>query len=195
MHLLLSILIIMIAYGFGSISSAVITCKLLHLPDPRSQGSGNPGATNVLRIGGKKAALLTLLGDTLKGAVPVLIAKSLGFNPFILSLVAFAALIGHLYPVFFAFKGGKGVATAFGCLISLSWPVGLALLASWVIIYILFRISSLAALITAICAPFYAWYFTNPIYVILVCVMSVLLIYRHHSNIKKLFGGKEHRLR
>src|SRR6476620_10986064 len=113
----------LIGYLFGSISSAVITCKLLGLPDPRTQGSNNPGTTNVLRIGGKKAAIITLMGDVLKGVFPVLLAKWYGINDLGLALVTFAAFFGHLYPIFTGFQGGKGVATAFGCMTALSWPV------------------------------------------------------------------------
>src|SRR5689334_17854922 len=139
------IIAFIIAYLIGSISTAIVTCKIMRLPDPRDQGSGNPGATNVLRFGGKKAAIITLMGDMLKGVIPVLAAKWFGFNTVGLSLVAFAAFLGHLYPIFFRFQGGKGVATAFGCFIALSWPLGLLLAATWLIIAILFRYSSLAA--------------------------------------------------
>lgn len=192
---MLEILIaIIIAYCFGSISSAIITCKLLRLPDPRTQGSGNPGATNVLRIGGKKAALATLLGDILKGVIPVLLAKWYGLATLGLALVALAAFIGHLYPVFFRFQGGKGVATFFGCILALAWPVGVAIIATWLIIAILFRYSSLAAVISAIAAPFYTWFFTSPTYTIIVCVISILLIYRHRSNIQNLLAGKEDKI-
>src|SRR5689334_2023795 len=122
---------IIIAYLFGSLSTAIILCKILQLPDPRSQGSGNPGATNVLRYGGKKVAILTLLGDIIKCAIPILFAKWYGLNEIGLALVAFAAFLGHLYPVFFHFKGGKGVAAALGCWLALSWPVGVLLFLTW----------------------------------------------------------------
>lgn len=185
---------IIIAYLIGSISSAIITCRLLGLPDPRQQGSGNPGATNVLRFGGKKAAIITLLGDTLKGVIPVLVAKWMGFDEVSLSCIAFAAFFGHLYPVFFRFQGGKGVATAFGCFIALAWPLGLALAFTWLAIAVTFRYSSLAALITAACAPLYAWYFTNPSYTIMASMMSILLIYRHNKNIQNLVRGTEKKI-
>lgn len=187
-------LAILIAYLFGSISSAIITCKIFGLPDPRSQGSGNPGATNVLRIGGKKAGIVTLLGDILKGVIPVLLAKWIGIHSLGLALVALAAFIGHLYPLFFRFQGGKGVATFFGCLIALSWPVGLTIIVTWLIVAILFRYSSLAALIAALTAPFYTWYFTNWSYTIVICIISILLIYRHHNNIRKLLAGTESKI-
>lgn len=189
-----ALIAILIAYFFGSISSAVVVCKFMGLPDPRSEGSRNPGATNVLRIGGKKAAIITLLGDVLKGVIPVFAAKLYGFDVVALSFITFAAFIGHLYPVFFGFHGGKGVATAFGCIITLAWPVGLALIATWLIIAIVFRYSSLAALVAALLAPFYTWYFTNLDYTVMACVISVLLIYRHQNNIRNLMAGKESKI-
>lgn len=188
------IVAVIIAYLFGSISTAIVTCKIMGLPDPRKQGSGNPGATNVLRFGGKKAAIITLLGDMLKGMIPVLVAKWYGLNTLGLSLVAFAAFLGHLYPVFFRFQGGKGVATAFGCLVALSWPLGLALLATWLVIAMTFRYSSLAALLAALLAPLYAWYFTPIQYTLTTCVISFLLIWRHRKNIQNLITGKERKI-
>lgn len=186
-----TLIAIVIAYLVGSISSAIITCKIMRLADPRTQGSGNPGATNVLRIGGKKAAIITLLGDVLKGVAPVLAAKIYGFDTASLSLITFATFIGHLYPVFFRFQGGKGVATALGCLLALSWPLGLTLAATWLLMAFVFRYSSLSALTAALLAPFYAWYLTNVDYTILMTLMSALLIYRHRQNIRNLFTGKE----
>jgi len=183
-----------IGYLFGSVSSAIVTCKILGLRDPRTVGSGNPGATNVLRLGGKKAASITLLGDILKGLIPVLIAKMLGFSPTILALVAFFAFLGHLYPIFFRFQGGKGVATALGCLLGLAWPIGFMMIITWFVIAFIFRYSSLAALITATLAPFYTWYFTNEIYTLIVALMSLLVIYRHQQNIRKLFRGEESKI-
>lgn len=195
MHLSIEpILAILIAYLFGSISSAIVICKCMRLPDPRKQGSGNPGATNVLRFGGKKAAILTLIGDILKGVIPVLAAKWYGFDTLILSMITFAAFLGHLYPVFFRFQGGKGVATAFGCLIALAWPVGVALAGTWLIAAFLFRYSSLASLIAAVLAPFYAWYFTNNNYTLMTLMISLLLIYRHRKNIRNLMTGTESRI-
>lgn len=183
---------IYIAYLLGSLSSAIIVCKLMGLPDPRTQGSRNPGATNVLRIGGKKAAALTLFGDVLKGFLPVLLAKWYGFPAYVIALIAFAAFLGHLFPIFFRFNGGKGVATAIGCLLALSWPVGLCWIATWLIIALLFRYSSLAALIASLLVPFYIWYFThNKIYVMTIALMSLILIIRHRRNIANLINGKE----
>lgn len=184
-----------IAYLFGSISSAIIVCKLMGLPDPRTEGSQNPGATNVLRIGGKKAALITLFGDMLKGVIPVLIAKELGFTATGLALVTLAAFIGHLFPIFFRFQGGKGVATALGCLLALNLPVGLCWIATWLIMAILFRYSSLAALTASLLAPFYIWFFTHRLVLVgAVAVMSLMLIYRHRTNIAKLIAGKENKI-
>lgn len=194
MYYIDSIIAVIIAYCIGSVSSAVVTCHILHLPDPRTQGSGNPGATNVLRFGGKKAAILTLLGDVLKGVIPVLLARAYGLDTTSIALVAFAAFIGHLYPIFFRFQGGKGVATAFGCIIALSPPAGFSLGAIWLINAILFRYSSLAALIAALAAPIVLWYFTNNVYAITLCVMSALLIYRHRQNIHQLLTGKEKKI-
>lgn len=188
------IIAVIIAYLFGSISTAIIVCKIMGLPDPRNQGSGNPGATNVLRFGGKKAAIITLVGDMIKGVIPVLAAKWYGLDVIGLSLVALAAFLGHLYPIFFRFQGGKGVATAFGCLVALSWPVGIALAVTWLILAAAFRYSSLAALLTAILAPFYTWYFTNDYYAVTAGAISILLIYRHRKNIQNLIAGKESKI-
>ena len=184
-----------IAYLFGSISSAIIVCKAARLPDPRTQGSRNPGATNVLRIGGKKAAIVTLLGDTLKGVIPVLLAKWYGLDELGLALVTFAAFFGHLYPIFFRFEGGKGVATAIGCILALNLPVGLCWMATWTIVALIFRYSSLASLTASVLAPVYIWYFTGSyIYVMTIALMSLLLIYRHRGNITKLLAGTESKL-
>lgn len=184
-----------IAYLIGSISSAIIVCRLMGLPDPRSEGSLNPGATNVLRIGGKKAASITLLGDLLKGVIPVLVAKWLGLDAFSLIIVALAAFLGHIYPIFFHFIGGKGVATNLGCLLALSWPSGFAWVATWLLVAKVFRYSSLAAIIASLLAPFYIWYFTGEvIYACGIAIMSLFLIYRHRSNIIKLIQGNESKL-
>ncbi|OGT48039.1 MAG: glycerol-3-phosphate acyltransferase [Gammaproteobacteria bacterium RIFCSPHIGHO2_12_FULL_41_20] len=185
---------IIIAYVFGSLSSAIIVCKLMGFPDPRTRGSGNPGTTNVLRIGGKTAAVFTLLGDVLKGVIPVLLARWYGVLPIGLVLVVLAAFLGHLYPVFFRFQGGKGVATALGGIIALAWPVGVMLIATWLFVALCFRYSSLAALISALLAPFYTWYFTNRFYAAVIVLMSMLLIYRHRNNIRNLWMGKESKL-
>lgn len=184
----------LIAYLFGSISTAIVTCKIMGLPDPRQQGSGNPGATNVLRFGGKKAAIITLIGDMLKGIIPVLAAKWYGLSAAGLGLTAFAAFLGHLYPVFFRFRGGKGVATAFGCLVALSPTLGFSLAATWLVIALIFRYSSLAALLAASLAPVYAFFLTNIYYTLTACAISALLIYRHRQNIQNLMMGKENKI-
>lgn len=184
----------LIAYLFGSLSSAVVVCKLMGLADPRTQGSQNPGATNVLRIGGKKAALLTLSGDILKGFIPVLAARYYGFTPFYLSLVALAAFVGHLYPVFFRFQGGKGVATLLGVTLALSFPLGSALIFTWLATASIFRYSSLAALVMTLCAPFFTWYLLGIDSAAVISIMSVLLIIRHRQNILKLVRGTESKI-
>ncbi|NOX76620.1 MAG: glycerol-3-phosphate 1-O-acyltransferase PlsY [Gammaproteobacteria bacterium] len=185
-------IIIFAAYLAGSLSAAIISCKLMGLPDPRTLGSGNPGATNVLRVGGKKAAIITLLGDAIKGVIPVLTAQLIGFEPWVLALTALAAFLGHLYPVFFQFRGGKGVATAFGVLVVLAWPVGLAVLASWLLVAKLTKISSLAALVAASLSPIYmGWLQPEPTFVATAGIISVLLVWRHRSNIQKLLAGTE----
>jgi acyl phosphate:glycerol-3-phosphate acyltransferase len=188
-----------LAYLLGSLSFAVIVSKAMRLEDPRTYGSGNPGATNVLRSGNKVAAILTLLLDALKGVLAVLVARALadrfGFGAATIALAGVAAFLGHLYPVFFRFEGGKGVATAAGVLLALDGRVGLASLATWLAIAFATRYSSLAALVTAMLAPVYAYFLIgDPPVVVLVAVMSVLLIWRHRSNIAKLLNGTESKL-
>ncbi len=183
------------AYLLGSISSAVPICRLAGLGDPRAQGSGNPGTTNVLRIGGKKLAIFTLLGDVLKGFVPVYIAHFTSLSATAISFIALAAFIGHLFPVFFSFKGGKGVATALGVLLALAWPVGCAAVITWIVVAALFRYSSLAALITAILLPLYVYLWSNPAYLAAVIILSLLLIIKHRDNITRLLRGKESKIK
>jgi len=193
---MLSTIMIFAAYLVGSLSAAIITCRLMGLPDPRTQGSNNPGATNVLRVGGRKAAAFTLLGDAIKGVIPVLVAQWMEAPSHILALVALAAFLGHLYPVFFGFRGGKGVATAFGVLIALVWPVGLAVLGTWLLLTKLFKISSLSALIAAVLLPFYMWLLApQPGFIALAIVLSIMLIWRHRSNIRELIAGTEEKIR
>jgi glycerol-3-phosphate acyltransferase PlsY len=187
------------AYLIGSLSFAVIVSRLMGLNDPRTYGSGNPGATNVLRSGNKAAAVLTLLLDALKGFVPVLLVKlygpQFGLDEGTLALVALAAFLGHLWPVFFRFKGGKGVATAAGVLLGLNPWLGLATLATWVIIAAFTRYSSLAALVAAVFAPFYQVLIWGggPV-AVAVFVMGALLVWRHSANIQKLLNGTESKL-
>jgi len=186
------IILCIAAYLIGSVSTAIIVCKIMKLPDPRTLGSNNPGATNVLRIGGKKAAAITLLGDALKGFIPVLIALLLHQNVGNLAIIGFLAFIGHLYPVFFQFKGGKGVATALGVMLALSLPVGGSLLVTWLLIAYVFKISSFAALIAACLSPFYMWIWEGKMeLVIMSVIISVLLLWRHRANIKQLLSGTE----
>ncbi len=193
--MLADILLIIAAYLVGSISAAIVTCRAMGLPDPRERGSGNPGATNVLRLGGKKAAAATLAGDLLKGLVPVLFAKFAGAGGTVVALTAVAAFLGHLYPVFFRFQGGKGVATAFGAILALSPAVGACAFAVWVAMALVFRISSLAALTAAALSPVFLWLFNLPRpYVVAMAVMVVLLLWRHRSNIQRLMDGSESRL-
>ncbi|HVY53802.1 MAG TPA: glycerol-3-phosphate 1-O-acyltransferase PlsY [Gammaproteobacteria bacterium] len=183
-----------IAYLFGSLSSAIVVCRLMGLPDPRTQGSKNPGATNVLRIGGKKAAALTLAGDMLKGLIPVLACHYFDFSSFELSLIALSAFLGHLFPLFFRFEGGKGVATALGTSIALDWRLGAAMIATWLVVAFAFRYSSLAALTMMALAPLYAWYFFGISSAGIIAIMSALLIARHHANIQKLLAGTESKI-
>jgi glycerol-3-phosphate acyltransferase PlsY len=194
-----SVCVVVLAYLLGSLSFAVIVSKAMHLDDPRSYGSGNPGATNVLRSGNKVAAVLTLLLDAVKGVVAVLIARflaeRLGYGSGVVALAGLASFLGHLYPVFFRFQGGKGVATAAGVLLALNGAVGLACLATWLVVAVLTRYSSLAALVTAVLAPVYFHYMRGDSQVVIaVAVMSVLLIWRHRSNITKLLNGTESKL-
>ncbi len=199
-----SFIAIVLSYLLGSLSFAVIVSKSLGMADPRSYGSGNPGATNVLRSGNKGAALATLLLDALKGWLPVfvigLIGPDLGMGMGTAALAGLAAFIGHLYPVFFGFKGGKGVATAAGVLVGIDWMLGLATGMSWVIIAFFFRYSSLASLVAAFFAPsFYligggiAWPLNRTVLVTLVAI-SLLLIWRHRENIRRLAAGTESKL-
>ena len=187
---ILAFALLIAAYLLGSVCSAIIVCKLWGLPDPRSQGSSNPGATNVMRIGGKKPALITLAGDMAKGVPLVLLAQHLQLRPDLISAIGLAAFMGHLYPIFFKFEGGKGVATALGVLLALYWPVGLAVIGVWIAVFALFRISSLSSITAFAVAPIIAWYLV-PNYMLGIVGMSVLLIARHKTNIKALLKGEE----
>ncbi|MFN3544106.1 MAG: glycerol-3-phosphate 1-O-acyltransferase PlsY [Thiobacillus sp.] len=194
-----TLLLIVGAYLIGSLSFAVIVSRAMGLPDPRSFGSGNPGATNVLRTGRKLAAALTLLGDALKGWVAVMAADTIvtefNLHPDLVLLAAMAVFVGHLYPVFFRFQGGKGVATALGVLVGLDPWLGLACLATWLLVAVLFRISSLSALVTALLAPIYAGLLAGwNNQAVAVLVIALLLVYRHKSNLVKLVNGEEKRI-
>lgn len=198
-EILLSVLAAVAAYLIGSLSFAVLVSRLFGLADPRSYGSKNPGATNVLRSGNKKAAILTLVFDALKGVVPVLLAQYFGprygLGEGTVALVGLAAFLGHLWPVFFKFQGGKGVATAAGVLLAFNPWLGLATLATWIIIAAFFRYSSLASIVAAAFAPFYQLLIWGggPLAGAIV-VMSLLLIWRHTGNIQKLMAGTESKL-
>jgi glycerol-3-phosphate acyltransferase PlsY len=190
--------VILGAYLIGSVSFAVVVSKAMRLPDPHSYGSGNPGATNVLRTGNKLAAILTLLGDAAKGYVAVVIARVLigvEIDSWVLPAVAAAAFIGHLFPVFHGFKGGKGVATALGILLAIDWVLGLTTLSTWLIVAVFLRYSSLAALVSAVFAPIYFMFLfgVQPM-AIAIALMSALLIWRHKANIQKLLKGEEGRI-
>jgi glycerol-3-phosphate acyltransferase PlsY len=193
--MVLALTLVAAAYLVGSLSTAVIISKSLGLPDPRSSGSGNPGATNVLRLGGKKAAIGTLLGDLLKGLLPVLLARVLGLGEITVALVGLAAFLGHLFPVFFGFQGGKGVATALGIIIALSPATAGAAALTWFLVAALSRYSSLAALMTALLAPVYLAVLTGAKAQVLVLIfMAALLFWRHKDNIRRLLNGTESRI-
>jgi len=199
MTALYGVLAVLAAYLIGSVSFAVVVSKAMGLADPRSYGSKNPGATNVLRTGNRAAAALTLLGDAAKGLVAVLLAKALaarfGFGDGTIALVALAAFVGHLFPVFHRFEGGKGVATAAGVLLALHPLLGLGTLVTWLLIAFFFRYSSLAALVAAVFAPlWYLFLFGPDPIAAAVAIMSMLLVWRHAGNIQNLLSGKEGRI-
>lgn len=199
MNLAVSLATIVVAYLIGSLSFAVIVSRVMGLNDPRSYGSGNPGATNVLRSGNKKAALLTLAFDALKGYVPVLavllLQPQLGVGETTVGLVGLAAFLGHLWPVFFRFQGGKGVATAAGVLLALNPALGAATLATWLIVAYATRYSSLAAIMAAAFVPFYQMLIWGPSGVLLALIpMCLLLVWRHEGNIRKLLKGTESKI-
>ncbi|OEE79836.1 glycerol-3-phosphate 1-O-acyltransferase PlsY [Vibrio genomosp. F6] len=186
----LALIMIIAAYLLGSISSAVLICRLLRLPDPRGVGSNNPGATNVLRIGGKGAAFAVLICDMLKGTIPVWGGYFLNIDPILLGVVAIAACLGHMYPIFFHFQGGKGVATALGAIAPIGLDLTGMIMLTWVVIAFLFRYSSLAAIITVLLAPFYTW-LVKPHYTLPVAMLCCLIVLRHHQNIRRLLEGNE----
>ena len=204
MNALLPFIATVLAYLIGSLSFAVIVSRAFGLNDPRTYGSGNPGATNVLRSGSKKAAAVTLLLDALKGLVPVLLVKifgpQFGLGEGTLALVAIAAFLGHLFPVFFQFKGGKGVATALGVLLGISGWLGLLVLLTWLAVAVITRYSSLSALIASIAAPLYyilldgnLWTAEKPV-LLAIIAMSALLLWRHAQNIGRLLKGEESKI-
>lgn len=184
---------IIFAYLCGSVSSAILICRLARLPDPSQHGSGNPGATNVLRVGGKAAAAAVLICDVLKGMIPVWLAYYLNVQPFYLGFVAIAACLGHIYPVFFHFKGGKGVATAFGSIAAIGWDLSGLIAGTWLLTVLLSGYSSLGAIVSALLAPFYVWWF-KPEFTFPVAMLSCLVLVRHHANIQRLWRGQESRI-
>ena len=190
---LIPIVWIVLAYLIGSISFGIIVSKVYGLPDPRTVGSGNIGATNVARSGKKSAAILTLLGDAFKGWLPVWMALQSVSVMWVVACVGLAVFFGHLYPTFHRFKGGKGVATALGVMLGVSGWLALGAVLVWALVFALFRISSLAALVAAVLAPVIAWFLLSPYpdYVWMVLVMSVFLVWRHKTNIQKLLNGTE----
>ena len=193
--MLVTVLLVAAGYLLGSVATAVVVSRALGAADPREGGSGNPGATNVLRLSGRRAAALTLAGDVLKGLVPVLAARAAELSPGMVALVGLAAFLGHLYPVFFSFKGGKGVATALGALLGIEPLLGAAVLVTWLAAAGTFRYSSLAALVASVLAPVLAWVLSgDPGLVSAVAVMAVLLVWRHRANIRRLLAGEEGRI-
>ncbi|HMW77622.1 MAG: glycerol-3-phosphate 1-O-acyltransferase PlsY [Betaproteobacteria bacterium] len=188
-------LAVLAAYLLGSVPFAVVVSRAFGIADPRSYGSGNPGATNVLRSGNKKAAVLTLLGDALKGWVAVFLAQGAGLSDTAVGLVALAVFFGHLFPVFLRFRGGKGVATAAGVLLALDWPIGLAVLATWLAVAFASRYSSLAAVVAAAAAPLYVG-LSRPVgnELLVVGILALALIGKHWPNIQRLLAGQESRI-
>ena len=185
-------LFIPFAYLLGSVSSAIVVCRVMGLPDPRQQGSNNPGATNVMRIGGKKAAAITLLGDALKGLIAVLAAKFFGASGEVIALCGLTAILGHMYPVFFGFKGGKGIATGCGVFFGYQFFLGFLIASTWLAVFKLSKISSLSALTAAVLTPVYTWWLMEePVYAWVATIISVISIWRHRKNIRNLLDGTE----
>ena len=192
MNIILPILVIIAAYLFGSISTAIIASKLFKFPDPRTNGSENPGTTNVLRLGGKIPAAFTLLGDMLKGLLPIVIAKAIGLDDFWIVCVAIASCLGHIFPLYYGFKGGKGVATAMGVYLAINPIVGLAVLATWLSAAFAFNMSSVAAMIATLFAPFYFYLVTGSgAYGFGLLIITALIYWKHIPNIQRLLMGIE----
>jgi glycerol-3-phosphate acyltransferase PlsY len=181
------------SYLLGSISSAIIICKICNLPDPRTKGSGNPGATNVLRIGGKKLAAFVLIFDGLKGAIPVMLAHYFGLNLFELTIILLSAFLGHVFPIYYGFKGGKGVATYLGGLIGLNFFVGLTFSIIWLIVAKVMKVSSIAALTATLLSPIYFYFITtHDVRATMVIFLINLFIYfTHRENIRRIMNGEE----
>lgn len=187
------ILMVGVAYLFGSLSSAVVICRLYQLPDPRTTGSNNPGATNVYRLGGRIPAALVLVGDILKGTVPVYISYWLGIAPLALGFIAIAACMGHIFPLYFGFKGGKAVATAFGAMLPIGPELAGLLIVSWCVALFIWGFSSLAAIVAVVLAPLFT-FFIKPAYTLPVAMLAVLIVIRHQANIRRLMAGQEPRV-
>lgn len=185
------LILILAAYLLGSINSAIIVCKCWGLPSPRSIGSGNPGTTNVLRLGSKSAAIVTLLGDALKAVIPVVIGHCLHLEPVVLCWVGLAAVIGHIFPIFFGFRGGKGVATLLGAVLSINPVLGGIFVLTWLIMAGLFRYSSLAALVATAAMPLAGYWLIKPYAAVPLGALALLVILKHHSNIRRLIAGTE----
>ena len=191
----LYLILVGLAYLFGSISSAIVLCRIAGYPDPRRQGSGNPGASNILRLYGKKAAAITLAGDLLKGLLPVLIGRALQVPEVILAGMGVAAFLGHLYPIFFQFEGGKGVATFIGILYGLAWPAGVAFMLVWIVIAATFRYSSLSALVATALSPVLVFIMVpSYAYLTATLLMAGFIFWRHQANIRKLLSGTERKI-
>lgn len=191
----LYLILVGLAYLFGSISSAIILCRIAGYPDPRRQGSGNPGTSNILRLYGKKAAAITLAGDLLKGLLPLLIGRALQVPEVILASLGVAAFLGHLYPIFFQFEGGKGVATFIGILYGLAWPAGVAFMFVWVVIAATFRYSSLSALVATALSPALVFIMVpSYAYLTATLLMAGFIFWRHQANIRKLLSGTERKI-
>ena len=191
----MNIIYILFAYLLGSISSAVLVCKILGASDPREGGSNNPGATNVLRLHGKPAAIVTLAGDLLKGLVPILVGKMFGLSDGVIACMGLAAFLGHLYPVFFGFQGGKGIATFIGVIFGFHIGIGIVFMIVWAIMAYMFRYSSLAALLASLLSILAVSFFLPaPYYLIVTTIMVILTYWRHKANIKKLIDGNESKI-
>lgn len=190
---ILAILFIAVAYFVGSLNSAILVCKAMKLGDPRAEGSGNPGATNVLRIAGKQAAIIVLAADVLKGVLPVFLAQILGISGFALACVALAAVVGHMYPVFFKFQGGKGVATTFGTLLALSFGIGIIAMIVWGVVVFITKYVSLASLV-AMVLMLVLMLFSHTAYFLPLLIMVALIVWRHKENIDRLKAGTENKI-
>lgn len=196
MTALLFLFIVVLSYLFGSICSAIVVSRLFSLPDPRIEGSQNPGATNVLRLAGKKYAIIVLLGDMLKGLIPVVLAKAFGAGPVIAGFACLAAVLGHMYPVFFGFRGGKGVATAIGALLGLDFILGAMVIASWLLIANFTRYASLASMIAIGLSPIFSLFIFSRLDVFIpLFFIALFVLFQHRNNITRLIDGEEPKIR